>query len=216
MRKYLVIFVVLFLSMNSSAQLLLHHPEAYFAPPPGSEKYFYDLQDRSDIEEPVSRIRYSLDIGTMLSSFRGNGSMVSTYLSPSLRYRISPKFEIQAGGTIIYDVQAGSVRMMDGSDTRGNNPSYQLYLYGVYQVSDRLVLDGSVVKTKMNSNLYGNYPYQMNSDFESYSFGFNYRIAKSVRIGAHINVSNGMNPYYYSDPFHRRGTYHTDPFYRYW
>jgi hypothetical protein len=97
MRRNSVILILLLVGLNSSGQNL-HHPEAYFAPAPGSEKYFYDLQENDRNDKPDSRIQYRLDIGTSFISFGGSGSMMNSYLSPSLRFKISPKFDLLIGG----------------------------------------------------------------------------------------------------------------------
>jgi len=217
MSGYIVISLFLLTGLNGAAQHMLHHPDAYYAPAPGSEKYFHDLQQENNTEQITgSRIHYRLDIGTAFSSFGGAGSMMSSYLSPSIRYKISPKLDLHIGGTVLYNYPVGGSTAGESMMTSGNDPSYQFYLYGTYQVTDRLVVDGSFVKGKMNHYNFGLYPYQMNSNYESYSLGFNYRIASSFHVGAQINVSNGMNPYFYSDPF-RPGRFNTyDPFYREW
>lgn len=215
MRRKIGIFILLVAGLNGTGQNL-HHPEAYFAPAPGSEKYFYDLQENDREDKPDSRIQYRLDIGTAFTSFGGTGSVIYSYLSPSIRYKISPKFDLHIGGSVSYAYPSGASSPVESLGTSRNDPSYQFYLQGVYQVTDRLVVDGSFVKGQMNTSIFGRYPYQMNNNFESYSLGFNYRIANSIHIGAQINVSNGMNPYYYSDPFYRRGSYQFDPFYREW
>jgi long-subunit fatty acid transport protein len=217
MNWYIAISLFLLAGLNGSAQHILHHPDAYYAPAPGSEKYFHDLQQENDVEQNTgSRIQYRLDIGTALTSFGGAGSVMSSYLAPSIRYKISPKLDLHIGGAILYNHPAGSSSTTDPLLTARNDPSYHFYISGTYQVTERLVVDGSFMKWKMNHNSYGLYPYRMNGDFESYSLGFNYRIAKSFHVGAQINVSYGMNPYYYSDPL-RPGRFNSyDPFYREW
>jgi hypothetical protein len=214
---FVVISLFLLAGLHASAQHILHHPNAYYAPAPGSEKYFYDLQKADNTEQnTVSRIQYSLDIGTAFTSFGGGGSLMSSYLSPSIRYRISPKLDLQIGGSIVYNHPAGSSPVGEPTMTAGNDPSYYLYLYGTYQVTERFMVNGSLVKGKMNQYSYGIYPYQMNNEFESYSLGFQYRIANSFHIGAQINVSNGLHPYYFSDPFTPGRFNSYDPFYRRW
>ncbi len=217
MSGYFAISLFLLAGLNGAAQHILHHPGAYYAPAPGSEKYFHDLQQENhEAQNTGSRIQYRLDIGTAFTSFGGAGSLMSSYLSPSIHYTISPKLNLHVGGTILYNYPAGDSQAGEPGIATGNDPSYQFYLYGTYQVTDRLVVDGSFVKGKMNQYNFGLYPYQMNSDYESYSLGFNYRIANSFHIGAQINISNGLNPYFYSDPF-RPGRFNTyDPFYREW
>ncbi len=214
---YIIVLLLLLAGLNSSAQHILHHPDAYYAPAPGPEKYFYDLHKKNDAEQVTgSRIQYNLNIGTVFSTFGGAGSLMSSYLSPSIRYRITPKLYLQIGGSMLYSYPTGGSPSGEPTMAAGNDPSYHLYLNGTYRVSERLVIDGSLIKGKMNQYSYGLYPYRMNGDYESYSLGFNYRIAKSLHFGAQINVSNGLNPYYYSDPFNpgRLNTY--DPFYRRW
>jgi hypothetical protein len=217
MSGYIVISLFLFSGSNGVAQHILHHPDAYYAPAPGSEKYFHDLQQEDDPEQHTgTRIQYRLDIGTAFTRFGGAGSLMSSYLSPSIRYKISPKLDLHIGGTILYSHPAGGSSYAESLMSAGNDPSYYFYLAGAYRVTERLVVAGSFIKGKMNQYSYGLYPYRMNNDFESYSLGFNYRIAKSFHVGAQINVSNGLNPYYYSDPF-RPGRFNTyDPFYREW
>jgi len=216
MKRYFVILLLVVNGFFGFAQQLLNHPEAYFAPAPGSEKYFYDLQEKDRGDQPDSRIQYRLDIGTAFTSFSGNGSMIYSYLSPGIRYKISPKLDLEIGGSILYTFPTSGNSYPESIGSSRNEPSYQFYLKGVYQVTDRLVIDGSFIKGYMNNNFFSQYPYSMNNEYESYTFGFNYKIGNSMHFGAQINVSNGMNPYFYSDPFYRRGTYRYDPFYREW
>ncbi len=214
---YIVFFSFLLAGLNASAQHILHHPNAYYAPAPGSEKYFHDFQQENNKEQVTgSRIQYRLDIGTAFTSFGGAGSLIGSYLSPTIRYKISPKLDLHVGGTLWYTHSAGKPVTGESDLSTVNDPSYQFYLYGTYRVTERLVVDGSFIKGKMNQYSFGLYPFRINSDYESYSLGFNYRIANSFHVGAQINVSNGLNPYYYSDPF-RPGRFNTyDPFYRDW
>lgn len=214
---FVLISLFLIAGLDAPAQHLLHHPDAYYAPAPGSEKYFYDLQNEKDTEQdPGPRIQYRLDVGTAYNSFGGAVSFMSSYLSPSIRYRVSPKLNLYVGGTIVYNHAAGSNSASESFMGSGNDPSYQFHLYGNYHVTDKLVVDGSFTKTKMNQLGFGLYPYRMNSNYESYSLGINYRVANSFHIGAQINVSNGMNPYYFSDPFSPGRFNSYDPFYRKW
>lgn len=203
----------------SHAQSLLHHPLSYFTPAPGTEKYYSDLN--KDTRQGHSFIKYSLDVGTTFTGMNGYGSLGSSYLSPSVRYRVSPKIELELGGAIMYNFVSGSpVSNMGDSPSSGNNfTSYLFYTKGNYQVNEKLNINGAFVKSIANDALFYQYPYQVNPDFESYSLGLNYKLSDAIRIGAHFNFSNGINPYYYSSPLNRRiSGFHSpyDPFYPEW
>ncbi|UCG26899.1 MAG: hypothetical protein JSV24_07930 [Bacteroidales bacterium] len=209
----LVIIVLLCVIVDGYGQSLLHHPEAYFIPPPGSEKYFYDLQKVEDNRSYEPRIQYHLDIGTSFIGTGGYGSGLNTYLSPSVRYRLLPKFDIEVGGTIIYSSPRSvnpSTLPSGFSEAESSNASYYLYARGVYRVSDRLNIDGVFMKSSGKN--YIPYSYPVNHNFEYYSLGLNYRLSDAFRIGAQFNFMNGTNPGYYQDPYSGRSSLYYHPF----
>ena len=213
-KSILVCIFILTIIPGAHSQSLLHHPEAYFAPPPGSEKYFYDLQHKDNTDNYEPRIRYSLDVGTAFTNVGGFGSALSSYFSPSVRYRLFPKFDIEIGGTFIYTSPGGSFSSVPAGipETNYTRTSYLFYARGNYRISDRLNIDGAFMKSTGNNNFLYNYPYRVNQNMEHYSLGLNYKLSDAIRIGAHFNYSNGAYPGYFLNPYPGRSSGYFYPF----
>ena len=197
---------VVFLSMmvmGLMGQGIYHHPEAWFAPPPGADKYYHDSINQTGVDRSnLPGIRYRINIGTSFSSGGFYGNTFQTWLAPEMTVPVSDRFSIRAG-VIVSQVHATNMPAIpDGFADPGNTAnwmSYSVYAEGTYRLSKDMTMTGTVFKKIdrtpgwVNQSLY-------NQDFESYSLSFHYRLSNAVQIGARIQVDRGHPPYY-NQPF---------------
>jgi len=184
--------------MGISQGIYYHHPYSFFAPAPGSESYFSRYQ-KKDINQN-NQLQIHFDVGASFSNLGGFGSMYTNYISPQISYPLSEKLSLQVGGVFSTNLLTGQGSIIPSftGNLRNNTFSqYLLYAKGMYQLSDKLEIRSSVIKSidntpdlfRMNSNL-------LNLNYESYSLGFDYKLSNSVRFGANFNIINDKNPFY--------------------
>lgn len=192
----LVFFSAFLMGMSQGIYYL--HPSSFFTPASGPESYFSRYQKKDQSQNNPLQIHF--DIGTSFSNIGGFGSMFTNYISPQISYPLSEKLSLQVGGVFAKNYLNGSGSMLPsftGNLINNNFSQYLLYAKGMYQLSDKLEIRGSVIKSidntpdlfRINSNL-------LNLNYESYSLGFNYKLSNSIRFGANVNIINDKNPYY--------------------
>jgi hypothetical protein len=145
----------------------------------------------------------SLQMGSMFMTTSGYGSGLTSFISPSLGYKISPKFRVNAGISIINTNLNGVTPYYSVSPEQkfsGNFTSAMVYLNGQYLLNSHLTINGSVYKQfNLFDNNPGN-PYSNMYEGQGFNVGFSYKPAENFQIDAGIGYSNGYNPYF-PDPF---------------
>lgn len=167
------------------------------------------------------RLQTNVMIGTQFSTSSWFGSGLTTYIAPSLSYRISPRFSVR-GGLVISNTSLFDYRPWFSAE---GSPSYNanftqaiIYLEGSYRVTDKLTISGAGFKqftVTDNSNFYN--PYSRNEPYGIY-LNADYKIAEGVHIQAGFGYSKGYSPYmgsplYNPSPF-SGGSFYSSPFYR--
>jgi len=199
-RRFTSIIGGLLLILNVSGQSILHHPEAWYAPAPGADKYFHDsINDRGQDLSSLPLIRYNINIGTSFTAGGFYGDMFQTWVAPEIQFPVSDRLSIRAG-VVVGHVHASNMGFMpNGIENQGNTANwmtYTLYAEGTYKISNDLTMTGTVFKkidqtpAWVNQSVY-------NQDFESYSLSFHYRLSNSMHIGANIRIDRGANPSIY-------------------
>jgi hypothetical protein len=154
--------------------------------------------NESEIEEYIteSRLKFHLDAGAFAGTSFGSGDYFGTYVSPQINYRLSPKFTLTAGMTLTNTIgnpwYSCSIEGQYGYPSANFTRSF-LYASGAYQLSERLVLSGTVYK---EINLYNQDSFSKNNntgDYHGMIMGVDYKIGKNIFIQGQIEISN--NPY---------------------
>jgi hypothetical protein len=134
------------------------------------------------------KVSFSLAAGTMFGS---NG--MATYLAPSMYYRLNSRFSLFTGVTYLNSsfspYHSESLQPMA-------TKHYLVNVGGMYQVSDKLQVSGSVWRDFSNmSNQFGNSNNLRQPNRYGTEFNATYKVNDVLTIHGGIRTSNG-NPYY--------------------
>ncbi|MCD6566068.1 MAG: hypothetical protein J7K53_08995 [Bacteroidales bacterium] len=207
MKNRILIIILFFLSyITANAQWVYHFPNAFLMPAPGPEKYFLDNQNRRPGCEDLQLINVDVQLGTSFTSSFTGSPLMSSYIAPTLNFNISPRFNLSVGGIIMNNhtsmfnqfVPKGG---MEQSILPGRlNSNFVLFASGDYLVSNNLLVYGSVYTSKFSVNNYS--PFRLNSSifgknhYNQFSLGARYKLSNAFTIGARVEYSDGLNPYY--------------------
>jgi hypothetical protein len=182
MRSPLAFFLVFFcVSLGASAQ-------DYYAKP-----------DSISRQAPVpEKVHFGMELGTGVSTNFKGGAAWSTFVSPYLSYRVSPRWTFNAGATL---VNTNGTGFLYGGDARSapvvNQQQTFLFAQGQYQASERLRLSGTSFYQLSNFNQpAGQRDFQFNS--KGMSVYAEYKVSEHFSIGVGGQYSNGNNPYLYN------------------
>lgn len=178
---------------------------------------------------PPKRMQTHVTLGTQFSTSSWYGSGLTTYVSPSISYQVTPRFSVR-GGVTISNTTMFNYRpwyALENSPTfDANFTKAVLYLEGSYRITDKLTISGAGFKEFTitdNSNFYN--PYSNNEPYGIY-LNADYKIAEGVHIQAGFGYTRGYTPYmgspmydpspfsggsFYPSPF-QRNSFNTSPF----
>jgi len=147
---------------------------------------------------PAKRLQTNVTIGTQFSTSSWFGSGLTTYIAPTLTYRVSPRFSVRGGlaiaNTSLFDYRPWF--STEGSSTYDANFTRAiLYLEGSYRVTDKLTISGAGFKEFTitdNSRFYN--PYTQNEPYGIY-LNADYRISDNVHIQAGFGYTKGYSPF---------------------
>lgn len=192
--KAVVFFVIIFFGINAFA---------------GDNDPLFDpnvpLKSQSSSFTPD----FGLSIGSSFMQFQGAGSLFTQSIAPTLSWKTSNNFTIQAG-VLLTNYNPGSgfysnnSMMNTGSgmletDFAGSNViSSMFFVAGSYHVNSNLTISGagwydqnksSVLFMNQNMNsMFGS------GDIKGMMLGLDYKFSENFRFGAEINFSSGYNP----------------------
>lgn len=205
--KVLIINIFLLLTFVAYGQNDSTYYDDYY-----TEKYSLNNSASPSFDNKIST---RITLGSSFSSF-GSANAFTTYTKPEINYRLSPKFSLSAG------VYALSTRFTDMPSLNENfqpvtanfnQNSVYFYAAGNYQVNENLTISGQVTKQVVNLNRqkYIN-PALYNTDFQSLSLGFTYKITDYFEIEGQISHSRGYDPLFMqTNPY--SGFRSSSPFY---
>ena len=149
------------------------------------------------------RMFISTTMGT--SFFKGAGySGFSTFVMPSISYRLTPKLTIQTG------LGYNSMRMPQFGEMQPfAQNAFVLNARALYQVNENVVVYGSVHKSFPESSAPAMNPMAMGMNRQSSSVGVIFKVSENVHMGFQISQSRGpgyFNPmgpsmYNYGSPY---------------
>jgi long-subunit fatty acid transport protein len=129
----------------------------------------------------------------------GSTSGMYTYLSPYLRYSVTPKFSLDVGGIL----STGSSSLYPEQSGSSGSTSGLLFARGNYLLTERITVSGSIYKMIYPNNYYSiDQNKRYSSQNYSYSLGMNYKVTKNLSFGAQVVVNKGINynPLFQSQP----------------
>ena len=206
MKYRILIWALFFLPfIPANSQWFYHFPNAFFMPAPGPEKYFLDNQYTRPGSEDLQLMKVDVQLGTSFSSsFSGNPMMLS-YIAPTLNFNISPRFNLSVGGVILNNHTSALNQFIPGGTEQDIlpgrfNSDFVLYASGNYIVNNKLLVYGSAYTSKFSANNYS--PFRINSSsfqknhYDRFTLGAKYKLSNTFTIGAQVEYSDGLNPYY--------------------
>lgn len=140
-------------------------------------------------------------VGSQFSSYTGYGYGLSTFISPSLTYDVSKRFQIRGGLSLITTNYSGIQSFLSeqgDSKSQGNYTSAFLYVSGTYLLNKNLTLSGMAFKEfPLAGDPLSFSPYQSYSKegAQGIRMDVNYKIGENVQIQAGFGYSKGINPY---------------------
>ena len=151
------------------------------------------------------KITSGVQLGSYFTSFSGNGSSLSTYVSPHISYSLSKRFRINTGITIINTNLFGIKPLYSlnrETALNGNFTNVLVYLSGDYLVNDRLMLSGTIYK---EINLFNSVPgknYFSNNTIQGGYLKVDYKVFENFHVEAGFGYSKGGYPYnnYFGSP----------------
>ena len=97
-KQFVWVIGLIFLALTAKGQGIYHHPNAWFAPPPGADKYYFDsLRNHNPEQSTVPGIRYNINVGTSFTSGGYYGNTFQTWISPEIQIPVSERFSLRVG-----------------------------------------------------------------------------------------------------------------------
>ena len=212
--KYRILIILFFFLhfIPANSQWFYHFPDAFFMPAPGPEKYFLDNQNTRPGSEDLQLMNVDVQLGTsFFSSFTGS-PMMSSYIAPTLNFNISPRFKLSVGGVLMNNHTSVFNQFVPGSMEQGIlpgrlNSDFALFASGNYLVNKKLLVYGSAYTSKFSANNYSSFRFNSSSfrknHFDQFTLGAKYKLSNAFTIGAQVEYSDGLNPYYRFNPYGR-------------
>ena len=168
---------------------------------------------------PLHQIHVGVTAGTQFTTTSGYGSGLSTYVSPNLTYRLSNRFSISGGisivNTSLYGVKPwySSVEGNSIPGFSGNFTQTTLWVSGQYLLGDHITITGTLYKTlDVPGTTYSNYPFYK-SNPQGAHLNVGYKVNDHFHIEAGFGYSQGGYGYHY-DPYNPVfGNSYNTPFY---
>jgi len=156
---------------------------------------------------PLHQLHVGVQVGSQFTTTSGYGSAFSTFLSPTLTYKVSKRF-LLSGGISVVNTSLYGVKPFYSYPSEAPIPGFSgnitqttLWVSGQYLLSDRITLTGTAYKTvdalgnnPVNSPYYNNNP-------QGASLRVGYKINDFMHIEAGFGYSRGFNDYSYGNPY---------------
>lgn len=180
MKKLITSFFLLFIAFLSSAQ---------------NDTSYYTQRNKS----VKDRLNASISGGAGVMVFNPKSTSSYSYVAPSFQYQLGSKFTVSAG-LIHFNVTGNPFINRNIGDNKylNNNKTFSgniLQVGGLYKLNDRLTVSGSVLYQV-------NPPSYKQTNFNSTSFGLDYKVTQHTTLSIKTNIiqGNNLNSLYYSNP----------------
>lgn len=152
----------------------------------GQETEYYNPEDSvaiaGETQQKDKRMFYSMSGGTGFMSFGNSDGFFSSWLMPSVGYKMTNNFSLETGLILL---NGNNFSLGEGEDYVNRCRSTFIALSGKYRVSPDVIVFGSVLKEIAAGNTLPG---------ESFSMGFEYKIGENSYIGFSMQFSNGIRP----------------------
>jgi hypothetical protein len=206
MKAFKYFILVVFIIANSN--LLLSQAVIY-----GNDDNYQVKQeniqskDQATLNKQKSKLSYNIDIGSSFTTSKYYGNMLAFYTSPSLKYSLSPSFNLHAGVMLINTNMSSNY--LNENQNKKNYSAY--FMTGFDYTKEKLRITGEILygKNKMPYSLGNN----RNTPEYFARFSAEYKITDNLSIGVQVinqNMNqNYFNPYgyQYNNPYQRYNPY---------
>ncbi len=147
---------------------------------------------------PFKKVSFGLEMGTSFGFSSGSGSLFRVYVSPHVKYRVSPKFNVNFGATVSNSNYINYLSPYGFENTmRFNQNITQTFLYaeGQYKVNNRLIINAKGYKEIYRFDEPQINPRALDLDGGGVAFGFQYKVTDNFHFGAEIGLRKGNTPY---------------------
>lgn len=154
-----------------------------------------DFRLDDDVIEDKEEIHTNVSIGSQVGTSFNNSFWFSSYIAPSLSYKMSDRFTV-AAGIGFSNTQLNNTYLVTNNNevipSNGNFNSMFGYVSGIYQLSNNLKVSANYsFENQLNvpADLDG-----LNQQVQSGSFGVHYKVNRFISLDAQIGVSNSALP----------------------
>ena len=148
--------------------------------------------------KPANKVSFGLEMGTSFGVSSGSGGLFGVYVSPHVKYKVSPKFSVNFGATISNSNYINYLSPYGFENTvRFDNNITQTFLYaeGQYQVNNRLMINAKGYKEIYRFDEPQINPRALDLDGGGVAVGFQYKVTENFHFGAEIGMRKGNTPY---------------------
>ncbi len=143
--------------------------------------------------ELTKKVDFDLSAGTSFMYSKDFGSGTATYIAPGLKYRFTPRINLNVGVMFVNSNIAYNRYLpfyQEPSVVFRTKPVNKVLAYASadYLLSDRLTISGTVVKDLSGSQGYGTYS---TPSIQSMSLRMDYKLTKNISVGAGMHMSQG-------------------------
>jgi hypothetical protein len=146
---------------------------------------------------PLHKLHIGIRAGTEFMTTSGYGSGFSTFLSPTLTYPVSTKFQLSGGISIVNTSYYGLksyYSTSEGNSYSGDITQAMLWVSGQYLLGNRITITGTAYKTfDILGAKPGSYFYKNNPQGAWLNVG--YKISDHMQIEAGFGYSQGSRGY---------------------
>ena len=160
----------------------------------------YALEVPKIKSSPAKWYNFGFQAGSSMTMPGNSKALFSSYLSPEIRFHISPRFQLNTG--VVYSQQYlpfAREGLTSAAGTRFDR--FLVFVEGQYSLNERIWLSGLVMKEMGISDPRIN-AFQKNTSFQFMDMGIHYKVTDNLHFGAQIRVSDG-HPLFYSNPYNR-------------
>ncbi|MGM0504405.1 MAG: hypothetical protein ACQESQ_07270 [Bacteroidota bacterium] len=215
MRKVIILLSLIFMASAVEAQVWPLMPK-YYQPIDSSvlakNQPNKNRENHSLMKLNNDKLSYTVTIGTGFSSLSNNMSMSSSYIAPSVNYRVNDKLFVSVHGVIMQNNFNGfenNFLPAEGYSLNPNSSNYGINSQAYYQLNDNISIYGDATYFENQSPLFSNSPSNVyNTDYKSVSVGLGYKITDNLHVNFQYRYSDGLNPMYNSfSPFYNPSPY---------
>lgn len=167
---------------------------ALFAQQTEQEEYFdpnFKGINDSLLQKPQSNISAGLSAGSMFIS-SNYGNMFSSYIAPSVGYKLSDNFRVN-GGLMFMQNNFFGLKNSELNYYSKTNYNTLMFVQGEYLLNKNVILRGTIIKDLNN--------FSDNFNYDAYSLGMDYKISNNSSIGFELQFSRSNQPFYHSPGF---------------